>query len=143
MRLERLGTGPERRFCLRLRTRSWVSEVRGSKEPVRSRFSRTSRETRLLRQVTPTQVHRSVVEFHEDSLLALSEADLKSINGFKSGFGVAWTRKKKRKESKICGIKHVRLAIVCSARSRERERERVGREVKGFLQAWCGLVLSQ
>ena len=74
-----------------------MSEVRGSKEPVRSRFSRTSRETRFWRQVTPLHVHRSVVEFHEVSWLALSEADLKSINGFKSGFGIACTRKNKRK----------------------------------------------
>lgn len=63
-----------------------MREVKGGMEPRRSRPSRTRRETRFLRQVMPRQVHGSVVEFHVVSLLWVSEAVLKEIRGWKSGF---------------------------------------------------------
>ena len=101
-----------------------MSEVRGPNEPLSSRFSKTSRETRFWKQVTPFQVQRSVVSFHEVSLLALSEADLKSINGCKSGFGMDLTKKNKRKKRRKCKSKQLGFAILRSARSRESKRER-------------------
>jgi uncharacterized protein (DUF2461 family) len=66
-----------------------VRDVNGSTEPWRSRFSRTRRETRFLRQETPYHVHRSVVMFHEVSLLDVSEDILNASSGWKSGFFVA------------------------------------------------------
>lgn len=66
-----------------------MREVKGWMEPLRSRFSRTRRETRFLRQETPYHVHRSLVMFHEVSLLDVSVAVLNASNGWKSGFFVA------------------------------------------------------
>lgn len=80
---ERSGRGPERELCLRERMRRWVREVREARELWRSRFSRTRRETRLWRQVTPCQVVQgSVEEFQVGSLEEEgSEVDLKDRRG--------------------------------------------------------------
>ena len=77
---------PLKRLRLRLRTRSSVREFRGWMEPPRSRPSRTRRETRFLRQETPSQVHGSVLEFHVVSFLYVSEEFLNDIRGWRSGF---------------------------------------------------------
>lgn len=62
-----------------------MREVNGSMEPWRSRFSRTSRDTRFLMQETPSQVHGSVVVFQVESFLDVSEAVLKDRRAWKSG----------------------------------------------------------
>lgn len=61
-------------------------EVKGVMEPWRSRFSRTSRETRLLMQETPRHVHGWVVVFQLVSFFDVSEAALKAKRASKSGF---------------------------------------------------------
>lgn len=66
-----------------------MRDVNGSMEPWRSRFSRTRRETRFLRQETPYHVHRFVVMFHVVSLLDVSVVVLNASSGWKSGFFVA------------------------------------------------------
>lgn len=98
MRLERSGKGPEKLFCLRLRTRRRVREARGWSEPRRWKDSRTSRVTRFWRQETPDQeVQGSVEGFHVLRLLSWSEEDLKERRGWVSGFGEACRREKGRR----------------------------------------------
>ncbi|RDX62321.1 hypothetical protein CR513_59364, partial [Mucuna pruriens] len=55
-------------------------------EPWRSRFSRTSRDTRSLMHDTPLQVHGFVLVFHVMSFWDASEALLKATRASKSGF---------------------------------------------------------
>lgn len=89
VRLERSGIGPENPFFLRLRTRSWVREVREcGKLPLMLRFSRTKRVTRLWRQETPSQesVHGLEDEFQVVRAELLGSAvDLKIRRGSASG----------------------------------------------------------
>ena len=100
LRLERLGMGPERWFCLRLITRSWVRAVSDSNEPWRSGSLRTSRETRSWRHETPVQAHGLVVEFQVVSLFVLSVLALSAKRGSKSGFFEAWEKRKWRMRRK-------------------------------------------
>ena len=96
VRLERSGMGSERRFCLRLRTWSWVRAVSDSNEPWRLRSSRTSRETRSWRHETPVQLHGLLVEFQVVSFFALSVQAFNAKRGSKSGFFEAWEKRKWR-----------------------------------------------
>ena len=113
VRLERSGMGPERRFCLRLRTRSWVRAVGDSNEPWRSRSSRTSHETRSWRHETPVQVHGLVVEFEVVSLFALSIHASNAKRGSKSGFFEAWEKRKWRmRRKKVKGRRNYWLGFV-------------------------------
>ena len=100
MRLERSGIGPERRFGLRLRTRSRIRAVSDSNEPWRSKSSRTSRETWSWRHETPVQVHGLVVEFQIVSLFDLSVHTLNAKRGSKFGFFEAWEKRKWRMRRK-------------------------------------------
>ena len=105
--------GPERRFCLRLRTWSWVRAMGDSNEPWRSRSSRTSNETRSWRHETPVQVHRLVVEFEVVSLFALSIHASNAKRGSKSGFFEAWEKRKWRmRRKKVKGRRNYWLGFV-------------------------------
>ena len=70
MRLKRFRIGPERRFRLRLRIRSWVRDVRGWRLPCKSRPSSTRWDTLFWRQETSYQLHRLTITFQVASLLA-------------------------------------------------------------------------
>lgn len=126
MTLDRSGMGPERRFFLRLRTRSWVRAVSGSKEPRRPRFSRTRRDTLLRIQETPVNVHGWEVEFQLMSLFVVSEFALNAIRASKSEFKEASRTDKWRimREKTKRPMKWVVFAIV-SLQLKQRERERL------------------
>ena len=70
VRLKIFKIGPERRFRLRLRTRSWVRDVRGWRLPCRSRPSSTRWDTLFWRQEKSYQLHGLTITFQVACLLA-------------------------------------------------------------------------
>lgn len=124
--------GPERRFRLRLSTRSSVKPLRGPKEPVRSRFSRTSRETLFLRHETPFQEQGLEVEFQLVSLFPLSDAALNAIKASKSWFKEAQRHTKWSKQTQKAKCACREDAAIVAARKQREIGEDENRKIKGF-----------
>ena len=115
MRLEIFEIGPERRFHLRLITRSWVRDARGRKLPCRSRPLSTRWDTLFWRQETSYQLHRLTVTFQVASLLATLTLSLNAIKASKSKLVEAQSRKKWRMKRTKAKSKLVRVGFAIIA----------------------------